>query len=358
MRLIALLAVLGATYASFDCDAGCSTAYDPVCGVDGTTFANECLAFCQKIAVASTGACGSKKSTGLAALQKKPEAVREDGIVTLADMNRFAGDGFVFKSMQYLVAPKAGFNHKRPTAALHQPTDLELVEQRITRQGLLYVASSERKGKPDGKTVAGAAAMLAEDDDSTEGSSGTLGNDRRLRGANRDLYVYGKDERKQVAKTTVLPYRAIGQIDVGVGSEYLGTCSGALVSKDSILTARHCVQDTETGDFYDLLDFSPGRYYTAKSDEYTSPYGTYEWTYVSNFVYKVDPDEPDSWAELDVAVITYGPDAEGVLPGAKLGYLGMTSLCKKRGALTTSGYPGDKPDGAQWNSGTCKPYKE
>jgi Kazal-type serine protease inhibitor domain len=68
MRLIALLAALGAlpgtASAVFDCDAGCSTVYDPVCGANGTTFANECLAFCQNIAVASAGACGSKSTRG------------------------------------------------------------------------------------------------------------------------------------------------------------------------------------------------------------------------------------------------------------------------------------------------------
>jgi V8-like Glu-specific endopeptidase len=358
MRLIALLAVLGSTYASFDCDAGCSTAYDPVCGVDGTTFANECLAFCQKIAVASAGACGTKKSTGLAALQKKPKSVKEDGLVTLADMNRFAEEGFVFKSMQYLVAPKA---HKLElsTAALRQPTDQELVEQRITRQGLLYVASSERKGKPDGKTVAGAAAaMLADNDDSTEGSSGILGNDRRLRGANRDLHVYGTDDRTEITKTTTMPYRTIGQIDAGVGSELKGTCSGALVSKSSVLTARHCVQDTETGEYYDLLDFSPGRYYSAEIADYINPYGTYEWAFRSSFVYQPDPEDVNSWTELDVAVITYSPGADGYLPGERLGYMGMSSVCKNRAAVTTTGYPGDKLVGSMWNAGTCKPYKE
>eukprot|EP00953_Heterococcus_sp_UTEX-ZZ885_P011794 6815-Heterococcus_DN1.PRE.4 len=260
--------------------------------------------------------------------------------------------------MQYLVAPKA-HNLKLTTAALRQPTDQELVEQRITRQGLLYVASSERKGKPDGKPVAGAAAaMLADDDDSTEGSSGILGNARRLRGADRDLHVYGTDDRTEITTTTTMPYRTIGQIDAGVGSEYESRCSGALVSKSSILTARHCVQDTETGEYYDLLDFSPGRYYSVEAGGYINPYGTYEWAYRSSFVYKPDPEDVNSWTELDVAVITYSPDADGYLPGERLGYMGMSSVCKGRAAVTTTGYPGDKLDGSMWNAGTCKPYKE
>jgi V8-like Glu-specific endopeptidase len=224
MRLTALLAVLGTTYATIDCNAGCSTAYDPVCGADGTTFVNECLAFCQNIAVASAGACGSKSTRGLAGEKQqesvKPASVREDGVVTVADMNRFADEGFVCKGMHHLIASTPRhLKSKEPSnaelLAAERPFGRKgLVGVRITKEGLLYESSSK---SPPGS-----------------GSSAPIPNTggRRLRGA-RDLDILGKDERREVTGTSAFPNSAIGQIDVevvGTSSEIV--CSGALVSKD------------------------------------------------------------------------------------------------------------------------------
>jgi V8-like Glu-specific endopeptidase len=148
-----------------------------------------------------------------------------------------------------------------------------------------------------------------------------------------------------------------------------GLCDSvqSVVSKSSILTARHCVIGQNETSFYDLLDFSPRRHVDAAGAT-VNPAGTYNWTYVSTFLWQPDPEESEAvelarFVELDIAVITYGPDAEGLLPGEKLGHLTMSSQCKKRPAVTTAGYPGDLAEslnipGSQWQSGLCKSYKE
>jgi V8-like Glu-specific endopeptidase len=265
------------------------------------------------------------------------------------------------------VAPGANFGKKRlssSAAANHSAASEELVEQRMSREGYLYVPSSLKLNK--GETAAPLLADPVEPKPNhrTLGNPGPAPETRHLRGAlgaeDRSLHVFGKDDRKEVHKTTVYPYRAVGQVDVGVDGQVLGTCSGAVVSKNSVLTARHCVQDTDTEGFpfYNLLDFSPGRYYKAATDEVVNPYGTYQMAYISTFVYKPDPKNVDVWADQDMAIITYAADANGVLLGDKTGFLGMSSTCKKRPASLSTGYPGDKPDGSQWSTGVCKPYKE
>eukprot|EP00953_Heterococcus_sp_UTEX-ZZ885_P005208 3281-Heterococcus_DN1.PRE.1 len=234
--------------------------------------------------------------------------------------------------MHHLVAPAGRHlqSDKEFAAALEarRPYGREgLIGVRITREGLLY--ESTGKPKASGKPKSTRKPKSPPRNGSSEPARNSGG--RRLRDV-RDLGVLGADERKQVTNTSALPNSVIGQIDAGMGSE-----------------------------------FSPGRYDDAAGAQ-VNPYGIYTWAHVSTFLWQPDPEETEvvataRFVELDIAIITYGPDADGLLPGEKLGHLTISSQCKKRPAVTTAGYPGDLAEslnipGSQWKSGLCKPYKE
>lgn len=53
LQLLLLVAGVAAGCAN----EGCAAAVSPVCGLDGLTYMNECLAACQDVTVASQGSC-------------------------------------------------------------------------------------------------------------------------------------------------------------------------------------------------------------------------------------------------------------------------------------------------------------
>lgn len=84
----------------------------------------------------------------------------------------------------------------------------------------------------------------------------------------KDRAVIGKDSRVHQRNTTSYPFKTMGLLRMFTGSS-AGICSGTLVAKQYVLTAAHCVYDSEENSFSDRIVFYPGR------DGNTVPYGGY-----------------------------------------------------------------------------------
>ena len=53
--------------------------------------------------------------------------------------------------------------------------------------------------------------------------------------------VIGRDNRIRVTNTTLYPYRAIVHLVIQFNGQEVYGCTGALISKDTVFTAGHCV---------------------------------------------------------------------------------------------------------------------
>jgi glutamyl endopeptidase len=140
--------------------------------------------------------------------------------------------------------------------------------------------------------------------------------------------VIGTDERVQVNATGNFPYRAIGSIAIG--------CTGTLVGPHHVLTAGHCVYNTDDDKWYKRIEFSPGH----NGDKF--PYGTLGWKKalaVSGWT-----DNHDE--RFDYAMIILDRDI-----GNETGWFGFAYEEPMRPYLVNiNGYPGDKPEGTMWHA--------
>ena len=65
--------------------------------------------------------------------------------------------------------------------------------------------------------------------------------------------VIGRDNRIRVTNTTLYPYRAIVHLVIQFNGQEVYGCTGALISKDTVFTAGHCVYNKKLGGWAKML---------------------------------------------------------------------------------------------------------
>jgi glutamyl endopeptidase len=143
------------------------------------------------------------------------------------------------------------------------------------------------------------------------------------RGGFSPSVIIGDDDRAKVASTTTFPERAQVLIELSDGR-----CSGAMIAKDLVLTAGHCVHSG--GQWATSVTVYPGK------DGAASPYGSCRAKTLYSVVgwtRDADPNYDFGAIKLDCPI------------GARTGWLGYywqpTTLAGT--AARISSYPGDKP---------------
>jgi glutamyl endopeptidase len=169
----------------------------------------------------------------------------------------------------------------------------------------------------DGSLLTASVGVL-----STDPSPGTVADSRS---------VIGPNKRGQVTDTTAFPFRAVGAVD---GEGVSNSCTGWLVSPDTVVTAGHCVSSygAPIADFH----ITPGR------NGNRSPWGTATASEV--------------WFDRSFDVIP-GHDW-GIVKlrqpiGDTVGWIGLQTPRQVSFAGSTvsiSGYPSDKPAGTLWSA--------
>lgn len=139
---------------AYNCDEGCALGDGgpPVCGVDGTTYFNECLAACQDVGVEHAGPCASDPPRNAASFVAQ-------GRVSRAEMDAFKEKGYRLVAKRTFggmpsnepenVSPPRdhenedakGKEHVGPSSDNgHRDSPSSVKLSMITREGLEYVA--------------------------------------------------------------------------------------------------------------------------------------------------------------------------------------------------------------------------
>lgn len=142
--------------------------------------------------------------------------------------------------------------------------------------------------------------------------------------------IIGADGRTRVSSTTAFPYRAVALITFSGGR-----CTGWLYGRNIVATAGHCVHSGgSAGRWRTSVRVYPGR------NGSSSPYG-----YCSaRVMYTVV-----GWASSRNEQYDYGAIKLNCNRGDTTGWFGRSTSIAVGTAVTTAGYPGDKPL-TQWRA--------
>ncbi|SDM94348.1 glutamyl endopeptidase [Streptomyces sp. cf386] len=145
--------------------------------------------------------------------------------------------------------------------------------------------------------------------------------------------VIGTDNRTRITATTSHPSRAIVYL---TSSD--ARCTGFLVSKDTVVTAGHCVHPGGTGSTADF--FSDFRAYPGKNGS-SNPYGSCGWTQVwTDNAWINDEDGSHDWGVIKLNCSI----------GNTVGWLGYRwqGASLNGTSVTVRGYPDDKAYATLW----------
>mmetsp|Transcript_28986 Transcript_28986/g.35264 ORF Transcript_28986/g.35264 Transcript_28986/m.35264 type:complete len:456 (-) Transcript_28986:185-1552(-) len=338
---------------TFDCKSCHTSLGGPVCGDDGISYQNECLAWCQDATIESVGECPGHHSMS-------NDSYDTESAVTKEVLDRFKDEKFVFVAKRRFVefSKDAHKHQERLKNETHYNSPMSnnnleekvIYAHRITSDGHEYLAKFDIDEVKDmvGDHPSEPQLPLDFDEDGRP--------IRRLQQKRRGG-IFGPDERtKMCLRESCYPYSTIGQFDSATSRN---TCTGTVISPSAVVTSAHCFYDN--GMYSDIDRFSPGRYKkfeTAKNDLGRStledPYGVWKIQIKTIF---------DGWISkgflrYDIAIATFDPNtyrgSDDYNIGDLAGYMAiMPANGRRLSSAIVIGYPNDKPKGEMWASGRC-----
>jgi len=149
--------------------------------------------------------------------------------------------------------------------------------------------------------------------------------------------IIGTDDRAQVSSTTIGPAKQVVYLYIEFPSSHAYSCTGTVYGPKLIITAGHCVYDSNEGGWASGIWASPARNGNA------FPYGTQsaqDWESTTGWVI-------DGRADHDFAAVIMPDTTLSDQTGWwRFGYYSDAFLLNKN--VTIVGYPGDKPTATMW----------
>lgn len=226
-----------------------------------------------------------------------------------ADQLSVSSDGSQAVMLASPALPAAGFKGRAAAASRALDADSEFAASRLSPDEMAAFAASFRPKMPPG--AKGGLAVAPES---------VLSSDRRFR-------VYPSE--------SGYPYRAVGLITFTQGAGSF-TCSGWLISADTVATAGHCVHSGGAGGVWSTnVRFYPGR------NGASSPYGSCSSKRLNSVV---------GWTNSANEEYDYGTIKLNCTVGNTTGWLGRwwTTASQVNLPAVVLGYPGDKPSSTSW----------
>jgi V8-like Glu-specific endopeptidase len=300
--------------------------------------------FVKGVKISKTETCDGTTGSSNRKPQHEKIATISTGFISIDVMTKFKEEGFKF-------VRKVDFN--KLNGIVRQPSLMPGADavkdsskgtrsrkgaMRMTSEGYEYYSSS---------TPSGDVSVLKIDS-----SLGTVASETAPNYHNRSLKVIGDDNRVQITDTSIHPYPTIGALGYFPDNQI---CSGSVINKAAVLTAAHCVYDSDTQEWAPHNYFAPGRY--VEGFYFYDPYG--RW-YVDYFTIPT-PYYEEGLINYDYAVSRLKKDNtkyNDINIGEKVGNVGLATTTGPDDAnlqsCSITGYPGELTGGrGMWQSSEC-----